>query len=107
MITVIFKPDGSIRHLACPQVDFSELGTVKIRRASHIWPANPFVRLAFRAIRFVFGDRGRLAEWSRHWRCCWTVRLSEDPGRVVFSSQSRRACLAWERAYFESVMIAA
>ncbi|MGN6556204.1 MAG: hypothetical protein ACTHLW_21040 [Verrucomicrobiota bacterium] len=82
-------------------VDAEQLGMVKRTRASHIWPAHPVKRAAFRILRRLFGESGRVATWLRQWRGPWEVRFV-DPlaprriGAVVFSHISRRVCVAWE-----------
>ena len=43
------------------------------RRVSYLEPTNLFLRLAFRALRFVGGDDSRLAAWTRTWRCQFVV----------------------------------
>jgi hypothetical protein len=77
------------------------IGTPVKRRASHVWPIHPVKRAAFRFLRSLVGERGRIAEWCRRWHGPWEVRFV-DPlnhrriGAVVFSHPSRRVCIDWE-----------
>lgn len=72
------------------------LGFVKRSRASHVWPCHPLKRAIFRILRFIFGERGRIAEWCRGWHGPWEVRFTDRPRVVVFKHPSRRVCIAWE-----------
>lgn len=88
--------DGTIRAVANDDFPFEVLGVVDTRRASHVWPCHPRKRFAFRLLRALFGERGRVASWCRSWRGPWEVRFANNPHRVVFSHPSRRVCIAWE-----------
>lgn len=43
------------------------------KRVSHIVPANPFLRLVFKALRKCTSDTSFIAAWSRRWPCQWLV----------------------------------
>jgi len=47
--------------------------TSEPRRASWIEPHSWLLRLVFRGLRRLFGDCGKVAEWTRTWRCQWRV----------------------------------
>lgn len=72
------------------------LGAVDRKRASHVLPVHPVKRIAFRVLRFAFGERGRVATWCRSWYGPWQVRFADRPAIVVFTAQSRRVCINWE-----------
>lgn len=76
------------------------LGPVTRRRASEILPVNRFKRAAFVGLRAMFGERGRVAEWTRQWQGPWTARLL-DTGET-FTAQSRRIVLRWEHHRLEN-----
>ena len=38
-------------------------------RASHIYPINPIKKWGFIFLRKIFGDKGRIAGWTRNWTC--------------------------------------
>ena len=74
-----------------------DLGVVVSRtRVSHIYPKRTVLRMAFRFLRWLGGDDGRLAHWTRRWPCVWTVRWVEAPDHVVFESRRRDECMKWE-----------
>lgn len=62
-----------------------------VRRASHVEPWHPVIRLLFRAIRFVSRDESRAAAWTRIWPCKWRVNLSPVGGPVVPVEWANRA----------------
>ena len=47
----------------------------KIERVSHIVPANPILRIIFKLLRKLFGDEGKIADWTRTWKCKWKIEL--------------------------------
>lgn len=97
MNTIItFHEDGTCTALKTEVIPWSKLGAVTVRRASHILPAHPLKRLAFRFVRFIFSDTEWPAVWARHWRGPWQVRFAASPNRVAFAHLSRRVCIDWE-----------
>lgn len=54
-----------------------------VRRASHVLPVNPVLRLVFRAVRFLVSDASRTAEWTRNWPCKWLVDMSPVGGGIL------------------------
>jgi hypothetical protein len=103
--TLTISEDGTkAEGLVTDVFDFEALGIVgERRRVSHIWPAGKRRRALFRWLRHRFGDRGFIALLTRLIPGSWTVRLSDDPDTIRFTHRSRRACLAWEREYFNSL----
>ena len=97
--TIRITPDGQIVAIKTPVVGHLPLdtfGQVATRRASHILPGHPGKRLAFRLLRLLAGERGRIAAWTRTWRGPWQVTWADAPHRVVFAHPSRRVCVEWE-----------
>ena len=105
-MTTIIRVDehGHCSALKTEVIDWDTLGEVTVRRASHILPARRLKRLAFRALRFAFGERGRVAEWCRHWLGPWQVRFAETPNVVAYTNQSRRVCLLFEVQTLEKTL---
>ncbi len=90
MIKLRITIDGSVQSLWTDEIRWVCLGSVHVRRASHV----------------EFDDR----------RQCWCVReaiprgvvrrwlqrlLSRPMGRVLHVASSRRSALAWEKEYFQ------
>lgn len=102
-MNLFIAPDGTVRAVACDDLRpiMAELGDVRERRASHVWPVHEDTQLAFRALRFLFGERGRIADWCRTWSGPWGIYWPENPKACVFWSMSRQECLEWEHARLE------
>jgi len=71
-LTCAIDEQGTLRCLYSEVIDLSELGRLRIERASHI--------------EFDEVDQQ------------WQVRLPD--GKHVYSNSSREACLDWERRFF-------
>jgi hypothetical protein len=54
-------------------------GIATQRRASHVDPVNPWLRVAFHAVRRLVRDDSALAAWTRSWRCQWRVAIIGGP----------------------------
>ncbi len=72
------------------------VGTVQQRRASHVEPINPALRLAFRALRWLGGDKGRVAAFTRSWGCQWRVDLAPSGGGILEPFAARADAIAAE-----------
>lgn len=98
MTALIIHPDGRVEAVADDNARSiaAELGNMTTRRASHVLPAQPIKRAAFRMLRALFSEQGKVAAWCRSWRGPWQVRFASDPHTVVFAHPSRRVCIAWE-----------
>jgi len=70
------------------------LGNGRRTRLSHIRPEKFWKKAAFILLRKVFGDRGRIAEWSRTWRCEWRCTIITTGDSAVF--ENRQAAVDWE-----------
>ena len=79
-------------------------GETTTSRYSHIWPSQFALRCAFRLVRWVTGEKGRLSDWTRTWRCKWQVRLADSPKVVRFESNDRAACIEWELKNLEDTL---
>lgn len=101
---VRIKPDGTLEFLG-PPPDGLRLPEQTRRRFSEIVPCHrwPWHRLAFRVIRFLFGDTGKAAEWTRRWQCLWVCTILEGrhKGEQRWSWE-RRVLIEWERGIWFS-----
>jgi hypothetical protein len=50
-------------------------GVVESKRWSEIIPCSIPKRIAFRVLRYLFGERGRVAQWTRGWRTTWQMTV--------------------------------
>jgi hypothetical protein len=98
--TLIIRRDGRIEFLAPPPFPL-KLDRVKRERFSEIVPLDPVKRVAFRVLRKLFGERGKVAAWTRRWLCIWTGHILIGPHRgEEFISPFRQAVLDWEKEKF-------
>jgi len=79
MELMIFSPDGTARGLDTHTLDLESFGQVQRKRASYVEPFDPALRLAFHGLRWMFGEVGRVADWTRRWPCVWQVRIIGGP----------------------------
>lgn len=87
--------NGQIEVIGDAPLELEQIGDCRRERVSSIVPVNPWKRAAFILLRAMFGERGRVAEWTRSWHgpwSCWVFATGER-----YEHQSRRCCIAWER----------
>lgn len=92
--------NGFIRCIATDALPLHELGKVKLTRLSHITPLFLPKRAVFRLLRFLFGDAGRVARWTRTWRCVWKARMVRCGEWSVFLDRPR--AIRWELEHLNS-----
>ena len=76
-------------------LDIPSAKEIKIERVSYILPANPVLRLMFKILREVFGDNGKIADWTRRWKCAWVVKIGSSKWSEF---KDRQKALEFERA---------
>ena len=107
-LTVVLSPAGRVtvvahRYFHAPVLALlaRRLGEiVEVRRGGYVLPASPSKRAAFRLLRRVFGDRGRVAAWTRTWSGPWLVQMSPT-GDVLGPFANRDAAVRAEVRYLE------
>lgn len=71
----------------------------RLARGGHVWPLHPLKRAAFRWLRHKFGDKGRVAAWTRTWRGPWVVVLPGGhvrlPGEFTTHGDAVKAEVQW------------
>lgn len=70
-----------------------------LARGGHVWPLHPLKRAAFRWLRRTFGDKGKVAAWTRIWRGPWVVVLPGGhvrlPGAFATHGDAVQAEVNW------------
>jgi len=95
------KADGTIEFLGSAPPGLLQV-PVK-RRFSEIVPANPIKRRAFRALRWMFGEDGRVSEWTRRWWCLWECTILIGPCRGMHRTDfNRKELIAWEQGIWRN-----
>jgi hypothetical protein len=77
-----------------------------IKRASHVEPLKLWQACIFRALRAAFGDEGRVANWTRDWKCQWVVDCRPINGPLhpqVFSN--RAEAIEFEIKYLNKTLL--
>ena len=74
---------GETQFMLMPETECLLDETSVIKRASHVLPWNPVLRVLFTALRWMFGDYGHIAEFTRMFPCKWQVDLTPVGGPVV------------------------
>lgn len=90
------KPNGDLEFLGFPPPGL-KVPVMEARRFSEIVPVNVMLCLAFRILRRVFGEGGRIAGWTRQWPCRWRATILLGPERGArLESMDRRSLIRWE-----------
>jgi hypothetical protein len=69
-------------------------GEYSQRRASNVLPIHPLKFAPFIFLRWLFGDRGRVSEWTRAWKGPHIVQIVGGPELGPF--KSRQEALEYE-----------
>lgn len=78
----------------------------KKRRASHVFPRNFILRTLFRILRCWLGDKGRMSEFTRSWKCAWIIDTSPVGGPILNGIwYDRRAAIDAEVEYLNKFFI--
>ena len=100
-ITFFIENNGSVVFLKSPRTAGFDLGPSITKRASHVYPARLSLRLAFKALRRLFGDTGRVAEATRGWKTLWMADMRPTGGPILPGRWAdRHEAINAEIAYF-------
>lgn len=80
------RRDGFIEFLSQPPIPLKLEKQTRVRY-SEIVPLNPWLCILFRILRFLFGEKGRVSDWTRGWRVTWlcVILLGEHKGDAQVS----------------------
>jgi hypothetical protein len=96
-VVIVIGRDGRVRATADTAAQLSpEFVQTGERRASHIVPCDPVLRIAFKVLRRACGDRGRVGAWTRRWNVDWAVDLRPSGGPVIEPFADRHEALLHE-----------
>lgn len=91
---IIIDQRGFIRCIHNPKLPIHELGVVTKRRVSTITPMFAPKKQAFRFLRWLFGEDGKAAAWTRTWKGPWLCRILKTGEWSVF--ERRESAIEWE-----------
>jgi hypothetical protein len=81
---------------------FENSNIVERKRVSYIYPQNFILRAVFKALRKLFGDNGRIAEWTRNWKCRWQVEILDEnksEKKIFKGFKDRKTAIEFEKNY--------
>ena len=81
-VITVFIDDEGMTFLMDETVKLFE-GEGEVKRASHVEPDSLVFRLLFHTLRHVFGDKGRMSDFTRSWPCLWRVNTKPTAGRIL------------------------
>lgn len=87
---------NTIEFIAPELQPLTRLGHHTRERASHVLPVHLVPRLTFCALRKLFGESGRIAAWTRRWKCPWFVDLAPSGGPTLGPFPVRSEAIAAE-----------
>ena len=67
---------------------FMSFQNISTNRVSHIYPVNFFLRVFFIFLRKVFGEKGKIAQWTRRWNCKWTIYIPRAGYYGIFTDRN-------------------
>lgn len=102
MIIVIGR-DGNARMAVTEDArPYLALSTsVEVKRASHVRPVDPVLKVVFKLLRRAFGDKGRVSDFTRGWRVDWEADMAPMGGPVLGPFNDRASALTAEERWLE------
>jgi len=100
-ITAFIEHDGSVTFLDSELTRGFNLGPSVTRRYSAVEPDCWYLRLVFRVLRCLFGDKGRVAGLTRGWKCLWRADMRPSGSSILPERYAvRQDAIDAEIAYF-------
>jgi len=82
-VTITVDEDGEIKFLVDEHSKPFITPETVVKRASHVEPANPLLRVMFHGLRSVCSRQSSLAEFTRMWPCDWRINLAPIGGPIL------------------------
>lgn len=82
-VTIIIDELGDVSFLLTEAAQCFVNEDTDVARASHVEPDSWLFRFLFHRLRRVFGDKGRMSEFTRHWPCLWRVNTQPVGGPIL------------------------
>jgi hypothetical protein len=80
---ITITAEGSVRFLNNEVTAALTTPSTIVRRASHVEPHGAIMRAAFHSLRFLFGEKGLVSDFTRLWPCRWRVNLAPAGGPIL------------------------
>ena len=102
---VLFSIDESSGDVRFLVTDLSKDFVTKesnVSRASHVEPCNLVLRVVFYTLRSLFGEWGKIGDFTRRWLCLWRVNLAPVGGPIIpVDWASRQSAIDFEVNWLE------
>ena len=81
---ITIRPDGQIDVIYyAKDVNLGYAGVVITNWCgAHVLPSNIIYRCAFKMLRRLFGNQGRVSDWIRNWQCGFSLWRASDGKRL-------------------------
>lgn len=99
---VFIRKDGNMRIVFHPNQrksisKFVVMDVTADQPGYRVEPARLLPRIAFLILRRLFGRAGKVAQWTRTWRCWWQLKNQDgSPIREFRLTRSHNQAVAWE-----------
>ena len=87
---IIDEVTGDVTFLVTPAAAAFVTDDAVVSRASHVEPETLLLRIVFRILRTVLGDKGRMSDFTRSWKCLWRVDTRPTAGVILPKRYSNR-----------------
>jgi len=81
---------------------FESSNIIERKRVSHIYPQNIILRTIFKVLRKLFGDNGKIADWTRNWKCKWQVEILDEnksKKKIFKGFKDRKTAIDFEKNF--------
>ncbi|MFA5401416.1 MAG: hypothetical protein WC359_13285 [Dehalococcoidia bacterium] len=83
VITITTTGQIEVIYHSNAEPDMRNVGvTVADQRGAYVLPDNVLLRYAFKALRWMFGSRGKVSDWTRRWMCEFSLWRASDNQRL-------------------------
>jgi hypothetical protein len=75
---------------------------IERKRISYIYPQNLILRVIFKTLRKLFGDNGKIADWTRNWECKWQIEILDEnksEKKIFKGFKDRKIAIDFEKNY--------
>ena len=95
-IVISIDTEGTVKYLVNEYTEGAFPEAAEPRRASHVEPMGFPSLIAFRALRWAFGEDGRVGNWTRTWRGPWSLRMVVADCPITWCFDPRAEAIEYE-----------
>ena len=105
-VTMIIDGDGDFTTYLVTEAAANLFEDTPHFRASHVIPRNFALRGLFFLLRYWLGDKGRMSDFTRSWKCAWIVDTRPVGGPILpMIYYDRKQAINAEVAYLNQLFI--